>query len=79
MHLDAFCIANAPGREREPRDAQSAASTSRTGAQSNPVDLRACISRDPTRLYRPRAPPPSCNSSLQLIVTSVVHKLQPWW
>ena len=42
MHLSAFCIANAPDREREPRDAQSAASTSRTGAQSDPVDPRAC-------------------------------------
>ena len=79
MHLGAFCIANAPDREREPRDARSTASTSYTGAESDPVDPRACISRDPARLYRPRAPPLSCNSSLQPIATSVVHKLQPWW
>ena len=77
MHLSAFCIANAPDREREPRDAWSAASTSRTGTESDPVDPRACISRDPACLYRPWAPPLSCNSSLQLIATFVVYKLQP--
>ena len=33
----------------QPRDAWSTASASRTGAESDPVDPRACISRDPTR------------------------------
>ena len=63
-----------PAARRVERDERE-----RTGAESDPVDPRACISRGPTRLYRPRAPPISRNSSLQLIATSVVHKLQPWW